>query len=293
MTIDFSELRRSRSPVASKRNKLDDSNISQLAHKPVTSKTLSELKSDMAAAKSRLMESRNKPRVRANRKLPATTLFPNPDKSGNGKPINHKPRTETAEIKELRSPIEKQRSSQSKFQFMPRLSGTYTVSEFKTAMVTLPTNTETTGTVSIAKTNELNRINCKLAALRGVNHNSTTIHRNPTNLTANAQQTPLPIREDFKRVKDLENRGSTDSNMSTGSSGSSPERKVKFNNFVTIREGERNTMDYLRESHNSAQVFKKKYLGNNTNNRSVSVRETVSEDAAEGVQGALRIEFVC
>ena len=297
VTIDFSELRRSRSPVATKRNKLDDHTGCKSAAKPFSSKTLAELKSDMAAAKTRLMESRNKPRVRVNRKLQATTLFPNPDRSGNGQPINHQARTEASEIKELRSPIEKQKSSQSKFQFMPRLSSTYTVSELKSAMVAPPNNASSNATVSTAKNSELNRINSKIAALRTVTNNNTKIHRNAANLIVNTQQSPIvSLREDIKRVKDMNNRGSTDSNMSTGSASSSPERKVKFNNFVTIREGEKNTMDHLRESHNSAQVFKQKYLGtstlSSTHNRTVR-KSPESDDSRDGVQGALRIELVC
>lgn len=37
-------------------------------------------------------------------------------------------------------------------------------------------------------------------------------------------------------------------------------RKVKFNNLVTVKDGELSTQDFLRNSHNSAQLFKQKYL---------------------------------
>ena len=140
---------------------------------------------------------------------------------------------------------------------MPPLSSTYTFTDSNPALFLSAGGVGATQMALTAKMRELNRTNGKLAALR------STTKASPKPTVPGGQQTPLVTRDDLKRVRDLDNRCSTDSNLSSGSAGTSPERKVKFNNFVTVRRGEVNTYGYLRESQNSAQVIKQKYLGSN------------------------------
>ncbi|KAK2156928.1 hypothetical protein LSH36_202g08005 [Paralvinella palmiformis] len=258
-TIDFSELRRSRSPVVSKRNKSNedpDGWISATSTMP--RKTMSELMADMATAKKSLLEARNKPRIRTPRKVPkATPVHSNPRKITNDKPVNVNYHKESAEMQEVRSACQKRIAKDCGECRMPPLSSTYTFTDSNPALVLSAGGVGATQMALTAKMRELNRTNGKLAALR------STTKASPKPTVPGGQQTPLVTRDDLKRVRDLDSRCSTDSNLSSGSAGTSPERKVKFNNFVTVRRGEVNTYGYLRESQNSAQIIKQKYLGSN------------------------------
>ncbi len=60
-------------------------------------------------------------------------------------------------------------------------------------------------------------------------------------------------------------------------SDSHADRRVKFNNFVTVREGNMSTLDVLRHSNNSAQMIKQRYLGRKELSTTMSTMTTQDE----------------
>ena len=263
-TIDFSELRRSRSPVASKRNRYKDDPDGWTTSQKTN---MAELKADMISAKKSLLEARNKSRLqRAQRKLPkATTLSTDPPTGAEARTTSEPNRLDHVDKDDSRS------SKQCAKLQMPPLSSTYTFTDSNPALILTANNPSTNHCVmSKVKMKELYRVNGKMAGSRSI---KTSSKHQPISGQASSKQQPISgrdmaVKDDLKRVRDLDNGGSTDSNMSSGSTGNSPERKVKFNSFVTVRQGEVNTYGYLRESRNSAQVIKQKYLAIGGNKRS-------------------------
>ena len=218
-TFDFSELSRSRSPVACKRNKLDCKKPSVAENLKLSIKRLdSQEKVSSAKSSGKVSPGRVSPgRRKSPRELRAWK--PRPRIAGRHKNIFPDPEPEP--------------SSAGPEQHTARTDLTNSLT--KSIDGHLPTNTQEQIPPKEPSLKNGKILNKRLSLLRS--KTDFSLHR---------------LKEEVEIVSDSADE--TDSLNSTG------ERRVKFNNLVSVRDGELNTVDSLRNSNNSAMMYKKQYL---------------------------------
>ncbi len=255
VTVDFSEVRTSRSPVAVKRNKLDPGKDSQ----EVTSE------GPRLFEKTCRIQGAVRPRPRS--KSRTASALPRP-LGGKISPAYHQAKMESDEIKTLRSPVDKKTFKMLHNTPASTLQTSSTDSDGVTSSDGSQGTKQEFPPLGISKRGKQGT-SCKPIIAQHPEQRAKPV------LALRAENEG--VRADAKKPTEKETDlvGSSDSNSANSqqSFSLSPERKVKFNNFVTVRDGQRNTTDSLRNSHNSAQMFKQKFLRSGMNGmKNISLR---------------------
>ena len=276
-TIDFSELhseiRRSRSPVACKRNKLDKNCV------PTSNQNHREQRLDRLVRDPRI-----KPKGKS---TPKPGLLPDLPKS-RAEPAKHESHKDTDRVpRELKASID----------------------ERKMANILRQVNTPP-GSKGRDISNQKVAKFSKNAAIANLTHQPSPPPTRPVHPTPPSPMAPTPPTtyksspSEFALMRMRNNNRSPDPvnrEMDIGDNKDSPNtRKVKFQNFVTVREGEENTTEDLRMSNNSAQQYKQMYLGGGADLRPTPppalppynpANYEDSEDSMD--QSTWRLEIVC
>lgn len=249
-TFDFSDLRRSKSPVECKRNKLsNDHEKQQVRTREKPRDKISQNTKQFSAA-----------RARAARRL--KQIFPNPAVSKPAPKLRiAKPTNNIAGNKETNNTI-----SSRKQKLLPQRESRLAAKFPASSSIKETDKVECMSSKKLFTPDIEDKLQSKNVFQRQnqqKEHFSTkTIANCDKHLPKAAPQ--CSDKEDKMNSKSLTST-KTDSNMgefSLANANDEPNfaRKVKFNSFVTVRDNEISTLDLLKNSNNSAQMFKNKYL---------------------------------
>ena len=260
-TFDLSDLRRSRSPVACKRNKLMMTGDSdQRESNRAKSRSGSRDKKNVMSRARLVRRHNNKLKVPSSVK-PKITL-----KSASLKEEEHGAKPDETENETGNQRLLPQRQPRLAAKFptkIPVHKGVFSSKKDISKMVKQSSNSSKPSS-------------CDTYNLRSQNVGSDKVKSAATG----SSKLPFPLIEEcniLPATGQKEDDKGKDKNKNTvtenipnkvpkpPSYGTPPSRKVKFNSFVTVREDELNTLDYLKHSNDSAKLFKNKYLrGTNT-----------------------------
>ena len=268
-TFDLSELRRSRSPVACKRNKVENKQVQAIVSviKHVKNKD-KEVQDQISSLKDIKTESVKQGRV-SPRRMSSGRVSPGKISPGRVSPSRvSQGRVSPGRVSPGRVSPGRRKSPRDvrPWKPRPRIAGRnrllFPTPEQSTSEPGRPKTADKTDTRnSLAKAidgrlpvindesqNPRKSVNCKIV------HDKLSAFSSKTDFSLHR------LREEVEMVSDSADEMDAGLHSAGGCGGGGGERKVTFNELVRVREGQSNTTDSLRNSNNSAHLYKKQFL---------------------------------